>query len=99
MFGCCLRDDRANEVVGQYVCPHFLSNELRLFASQDFHLHSRLDGTQIQLGVPVTMRPLCTVYLGVKTVELGDDSWLSYRRFGVGIVSSTGLLLSRQLCR
>lgn len=45
------------------------------------------------------MRPLCTVYLGVQAVELGDDPWLLYRRVVVGIVSSRGLLLSRQLCR
>jgi hypothetical protein len=45
------------------------------------------------------MRPLFTVYLGLQIVELGEDSCLSYRRLAVGIVSSTGLLLSRQLCR
>jgi len=43
------------------------------------------------------MRPLFTVYLGLQMVELGDDPHPSYRRFVVGIVSSTGLLLSRQL--
>ena len=52
VFGCRLRDNRTNEIVGQDVRPHFLSDELRRFTSQDLHLHRRLDRSQIELIVP-----------------------------------------------
>jgi hypothetical protein len=80
------------------VCPDFLANHLRRLATQALHLHHRFDRSQIQLDLPIMLRPLFTVYLGVRIAELGDDPCVSYRRFVVGIVSSTGLLLSRQLC-
>ena len=96
---CRLAHGPANQIVRQAMTPNLFLHHLRRLAAQVFHLHVDLEGAQIQLGFPVTMRPLRTVYLGIQIVESGDDPWLSYRRFVVGIVSSTGLLLSFQLCR
>ena len=47
-----LSHDRVDEIVGEDVSPDFLANELRRFASQDTHLHRRLDRSQIELVVP-----------------------------------------------
>ena len=41
--GSGLRDDRTDEIVGEEMCPDFLSNKFRRLASQDIHLQRDLD--------------------------------------------------------
>jgi len=60
----CLSHHSSNQVVRQGVSPDLLSYEFWGLATKAFHLHDRLDAPQIQFDFPVTMRPLCTVYLG-----------------------------------
>ena len=49
-----LRDDGANEIVSEDVCPDFLPYEFRRLATQDVHLHRLLQGPQIEFGVPAS---------------------------------------------
>jgi hypothetical protein len=53
----CLSDDRANQVVGQDVCPQFLANQFGSLAAQHVHLHGLFEGSQIELSVPIILPP------------------------------------------
>ena len=43
VFAGCLGHDGSDQIVGQYVRPDFLANQLRGFATQTLHLHDRFD--------------------------------------------------------
>ena len=62
MFDRGLGDDRAGEVVRQYVRPDFRSNHFWRIASKDVQLDYCLDRSQIEFDVPVIMPPKLTVY-------------------------------------
>ena len=46
-----------DQIVGQQMCPDFLTHHLRRLAPQDAHLHRRLERPQIQLDLPAIMPP------------------------------------------
>ena len=49
-----LRHDRADEIIGEDVRPHFLANEFWRFASQDIHLETDFDIPEIEFLTPPT---------------------------------------------
>ena len=77
VLACGLRHDRADEIVGQDVRPDFFMNEFWRFASQDIHLHCRLDRSQIELIVPTRTvqkgKILLGRLLGIKQGRHHDD--------------------------
>ncbi len=52
VFVRCLSDDRANQVIGQDMCPQFLANQFGSLAPQHVHLHGLFEGLQIEFGIP-----------------------------------------------
>jgi hypothetical protein len=47
-----LRNDGADEIVSENMCPDFLPHEFRRLATQDVHLHRLLQRPQIKFAIP-----------------------------------------------
>ena len=70
VFAGRLCDDGPDEIVGEDVCPDFLSHQLGCLAAQDFHLHSLLRRSQIEFDLSVILPPKRTFYQGRRTIEV-----------------------------
>ena len=49
-----LRNDGANEIVSEDVCPDFLTHEFWRLATQYVHLHRLFERPQVEFGVPAS---------------------------------------------
>ena len=63
----CLSHDRSNQVVCENVSPNLFSDQFWSLASQFFHLHRRLDTTQIQFVVPALEIQFRKIFFGCLT--------------------------------
>ena len=61
---CGLCHDGPNQVVSQNVSPDFFANKFGRFATQDIHLETDLDVSEIQFLTPPTSIETCQVFLG-----------------------------------
>jgi len=90
-----LGHDGAHQIVGKQVRCDFLLNHFPAFTTKNFHLHDRLDRTEVEFDLPALLvrtnefllADLCGIEQRVHQGQVGDADFTHDDRFGHGGVS------------
>ena len=74
MLDSCLSHNRSNQVVCENVSPDLFPDQIWSLVSQLFHLHRRLDATQIQFVVP-------SLEIRFRKIFFGCLAWIKNGRY------------------